>query len=146
MRAPSPWRTPARSAGRSRSASSPAGRRAAGRPGRAQQQGRVGAGAFRFVLLGRRGEQQQEAGVGGQRPGAGGVRVEDVLRARQGVRQRRVAGELVGGEAAGERGEQPRVAAGLPAQFVPYDGVGPVVARQPVEERGGGRVVEGPEP
>jgi hypothetical protein len=117
----------------------------AGQPGRAQQQGGVGADAFRFVFLRRRGEEQQEPGVRGQRLDAGGVRVQDALRAGQGVRQRGVAGELVGREPRGERGQQPRVARCLPAELVAYERVGPAF-RQPVDQCAGGRVVERSEP
>lgn len=113
----------------------------AGQPGRAHQQGRVGAGAFRFVFLCRRGEEQQEPGVRRECLGAGGVRGKDALRAGEGVRQRRVAGELVGREPRGERGQQSRVARRLPAQLVPYERVGPALC-QPVDQFAGGRVVE----
>lgn len=98
-----------------------------------QQDGRVGAGAFGFVFLGRRREQQQEAGVVGQGVDVRGVGVQQALAAAQGVRQPAAARELVLGQPGGERGEQPGVARGLAQEFLPYAGIGPA-AGQPVEQ------------
>ena len=108
-----------------------------------QQQGGVRAGPVRLVLLRRRREQQQGAGVGGELAQVFGVGVQDALGAGQRIRQRGASGQLARGEAADEPGQQPRVPGGLAQEFAAYDGVD--VSRgagQPVQEGGGGVVVE----
>ncbi len=71
-----------------------------------QQQGRVGAGPVRLVLLRGRGQQEQGAGVGRQPVQMFGVGVEDALGPGQRIRERGAPGQLAGGEAAGQARQQ----------------------------------------
>lgn len=84
-----------------------------GRPPRAQQQDRVGARPFGFVFLGRGGEEQQRAGVVGQRRQWGGVGVEQVLTSGRRPWQWVTPRQLAVREVCDERRDEPGVADAL---------------------------------